>query len=135
MASTDTKAEPKFTLHEYVPSDKPGHYDDEVQALMEAGDGIAITVQIPGDKDPEKAEKLVKKHQAWFYESARRFDRSAKLVDETNQEDGSIHLDFILRNKITRPRKAKANAESVPEANSGAPAEGEKSDTPKQDAA
>lgn len=101
------ESKPKFTFHPYTPADKPGHYDEEVQDLIEQGPGIAITIQVPVKKDQD-SDKEIAKHKRWFQESAKRFDRSARLVDVSDQEDGSIHLDFILGDLIKRTRKPKA---------------------------
>lgn len=100
----DTKS--KFNLHPYEPADRPGHYDEEVQALIEAGPGIAITVQVPV-KSEDEYDKELAKHKRWFQESAKRYGKTAKLTEQADQQDGSIHLDFILMDKITRARKAK----------------------------
>lgn len=137
MADAKTETAPKFDLHPYVPGDKPGHYDDHVQALIEAdkdktpeqiksGDVTAITIQIPANKDPEKFDKEIAKHKRWFQESAKRYGRTSRLVDSSDQEDGSVHLDFILREQIKRTRKPRPEA---------APDSVEDSDTPVSDAA
>lgn len=120
----DTK--PKFTLHPYKPGDKPGHYDDEVQALIEAdkdktpeqiknGEVTAITIQVPAKNDQDEREKEVAKHKRWFQESAKRYGRTSRLVDTADQEDGSVHLDFILRDPIKRTRQRDAASAPVEE--------------------
>jgi hypothetical protein len=115
--------EKRFTLHPYKADEKPGFYDDEVKALIEAGEGIAITIPVPAGKTAEETEKAIGKHKRLFQESAKRHGKTSRLVDTADQQDGSVHLDFILREQIKRTRKPKADSSPAVD------------DTPTEDAA
>lgn len=123
-------AEPTFKIERYVPADKPGKYDTEVQALiaemeslteedMEENGVPSVVVNFP--KEDSKGKDQVAKYKRYFQDSAKRFNRTAREVAQDDQGDGSVNVRFILTSKVLRPRKPKDEAGSEVPATSDTP--------------
>lgn len=101
---TDTSVIEKFGIHGYKPTPEL-HYDDEVKALIAAepsftdGEVPAYTLNTP--------TKEVAKAKRHFQESAKANGRTARAVSTKDNEDGNTRIEFVLRPKVERPRKAK----------------------------
>lgn len=118
MAKAET---PQFEIGEYVGQDKPGKFDAEVEALIEAQDALPqekkdagvrakITVNFPMTQTNKAGveKDVVAKYKRYFQDSAKAHERTAREVGYQENGDGSVNVTFVLTDKITRPRKPKA---------------------------
>lgn len=117
MAKADET--PKFEIGEYVGDEKPGKFDTEVEALIEAQDALPdekkeagvrakITVNVPLTQTNKAGieKDVVAKYQRYFQDSAKKYGKTARRVGYAEQGDGSANLTFVLTDQIKRPRKA-----------------------------
>lgn len=101
-----------MNIHQYVPTRKTGKYDDQVQTLIAVDESTgyqnSIEILVPAAE--------AKKHKKWFGDSARGFDKSARIVNgDLGKSDGGdgVLLEFVLTDKVLRsPNKAKPAAET-----------------------
>lgn len=123
MAKSDAPETSTFNFGEFSGTDKPGKYDAEVEALIDLNDnwpdekraaGIrpTITLNFPLTQTNSKGveKEVVGKYRRYFQESAKSHNRTAREVNYTELQDGSVNVTFVLTDKITRPRKPKDEA-------------------------
>lgn len=107
-----------MNIHRYVPTRKPGQYDDQVETLIavdeQTGYQNTIEILVP--------EGDVLKHKRYFNSSAKAYGKTARIVNGEQgqtQGNGGVLLEFVLVPKIER---------KAPK--SDAPAEDEDTPTP-----
>lgn len=127
--STDTETAPKFAITRHRADDRPGKYDAEVQALIEAdntltaddiSDGIfnSLTILIPAptvkEKEGEEVEvDNVPRYKRYVQESAKRYGKTAREVAIESNDDGTFSYEFRLTEAVKRPRKPKGDEEAT----------------------
>jgi hypothetical protein len=103
---------PRFSIHP-LNAGKKSLYEDAVLSLIDAQDHaeldpatgkpeiLAITVFVPGEK------KAQTRHIRDFRDAATAHNRTARIRSQSDNEDGSVSIEFTLTEKVTRERKAK----------------------------
>jgi hypothetical protein len=123
MAKIDTAAAPtevpedllvkaaNMNIKQFVPHEKPGLYDDQVNTLIEVDDATgfqnSIEVLVPA------ADVL--KHKRYFNASAAKRDKTARIVNGEKgqpQGDGGVLLEFVLTPKVHRKTKPADTADT-----------------------
>jgi hypothetical protein len=104
-------------------------YKDDVAELIAAGENKATAITVPNDQPAvnAKGEPILDKEgkprsdfsiaqaKRAFQNSARLADRTARLVSETDNGDGTTDLVFVLAPKIVRAAKS-TDEETAPDA-------------------
>lgn len=88
---------PPLTLREHKPTEKPSIYDPIVKQVLDAGPGQDAVIVVP--------TPALKKHLRELRKAATKAGRSTRIIDTTDQGDGSTELVFQVREKVTRNRK------------------------------
>lgn len=111
-------AAPRFTIHPLRAGKQSSLYEDAVLGLIDAQDNaeldpttgkpevMAITVFVPGDKKGQT------RHIRDFREAATRHDRTARIRNQSTNQDGSVSVEFTLTPRVKRDRSKGENGAS-----------------------
>lgn len=105
-----------FQIEDYTPVTAANPYTAHVEALLAAGEGKQLGITVPQGTKQDGTPGDGAKDKLAFQQAANAADRTARVVSETDNGDGTVTIKFILtaKNKRAgRPKGASAEVEAV----------------------